>query len=47
MFPLYAMYFLFTLDGHLGCLHILSFENNDAMSTGVQIPHQDSDSVSF
>ena len=49
--PIVYMYYSFfihsSVDGHLGCFHVLAVVNSSAMNTGVHVPFQFGEHVSF
>ena len=45
---MYHIFFIHSsINGHLGCVHVLAIVSNTALNIGVQVSFQDSDIISF
>ena len=43
----YSFFIHSSVDGHLGCFHVLAVVDSSAMNTGVHVPFQFGEHVSF
>lgn len=44
---IYVIFFISTVDKHLGCFHIMALVNNAAMKIEVKMPLKDPNFISF